>query len=436
MVALLHDEAPRLESGGDPLLKEIDALIQRCLVKDPLDRPHDGGDLGDEIRELFGGQQLTRPSRAAGKRRVRATTGVAIAVVALLIIAAAAVLVSRANNRQLDQGFDLRASDIRGDGETRRLIGLALRADADGNRAKAIELLEEAQRRDSKTAFPAGFLSSFSDASGNYAEGQQWTKAALARLPGASTYESLLVRYLIAENGERSRELALAKSMLEIRPRRGGCAWPRRTFIWSSGTGRRPGGNSSRSTSRSRTIGASCSCSRIERPWAISKARSGTCTPVDWSAGPRFCTTRRRASHGVAARWSVRALYDRAADDAAAEGLAPLETEARMLAGVSLLRLGNWSEAQRRFASAGLRARQAGLTSMCSIPRRLEPMPRTAPEISGSGIARVAAAIAVNPPASPAASLRLLAIRLRSPVWKDWSTEAMAASPSWRRHSS
>ena len=92
-------------------------------------------------------------------------------------------------------------------------VDLAMRADAQGNRPKASELLEEASRREPKTAIPAALLSSFSDAAGNAALAKKWEAEALSRLRGASPYESLLVRYLVV-TGDRARDLALARSAL------------------------------------------------------------------------------------------------------------------------------------------------------------------------------------------------------------------------------
>jgi protein kinase-like protein len=432
MVALLHDDAPRLEIDGDPLLRDIDALVQRCLEKDPLDRPADGGELGNELRALLGGERLSRKFRAT----TRGGSALAPRVIAILLfialVAATLLFVDRTRNRQIDHGYDMRASDVRGDGETKRLIELALRADADGNRAKAMELFEEAHRRNAGTAFPAAFLSSFNDAAGNFALGKSWADLALKRLDsGASTYESLLARYLLVPSGDRAHELALANSTLEVRPD----AWRLRLAAAHIYLEQRERDAARRELQRidirkpddrrlMLVLADRASLGDIEgagrdlrasRLMSHLSLRHYTEARIAWSQG-----NAKRAGE----------LYDQAAAAAAAENLGSLEAEARLFAGVALIRQGSWNEAQRRLASATLRARRLGL------PHRIFDSSAFAAYAAwrdGDAVERdrkLAASMAVHPPTSPSASLRLLAIRTRSQLWKAWSMKEIEADPA------
>jgi serine/threonine protein kinase len=213
MVALLHDDAPRLRMTGEPMQRDLDSLVQRCLQKDPHERPRQAGELANELRALLAGERLSRAMRAP----LRQTRGrrIAIGTVALIAILAFIGAFVYLRDPQLDHGYDIRTSDIRGDAETKRLIRLALRADAEGNRPKAMELLEEAWRRPSATAIPPALLSSFTEAAGNTERARYWAAETNKRLAGAPAYESLLARYLAAPGTGREQELALAKSALD-----------------------------------------------------------------------------------------------------------------------------------------------------------------------------------------------------------------------------
>src|SRR4029078_7157598 len=150
------------------------------------------------------------------------------AVAALVVVAIAPIIIPnrvRQPRRIIDDGYHLRAGDVTGDAETRRLTELALRADAAGDRSAAIEFLREAARRDPHTPLPAAFLSSWTYYSGDHAEGLRGAAETTRQLGGAtSTYESLLSRYLAPELTTATSR-ALASSLLELRPKawRGRC---------------------------------------------------------------------------------------------------------------------------------------------------------------------------------------------------------------------
>jgi hypothetical protein len=413
MVSVLHDDPPHLEDS------QVDAIVQRCLEKSPHERFENAGELAQMIRGLWSGEAIPPLS----KRRLRAPySNVALIALVVLMIATAAFFVLRHRNRLLDHGYDLRASDVRGDAETTRLFELALRADAEGNRPKAIELLEEAWRRSSKTALPAAFLSSFHDASGNDEISRDWASKALQRLDGASPYESLLVRYLVEPSDYSTQELALAKSTLELRPE----AWRLRLGAAHIHLGHRERDAARRELQQ---IEPSKPDDRRLMLVLADRASLGDIDAAERDLRASRLVRRPPIYHYTEARiaWSrgnaLRAmqLFDRAATEAAAEGLAPLEIESRQLAGVAALQLLRWEDAQQRLATCGVRARQASLEH-----RVFESAAYSAYAAHRSGDSeerdhRLREAAALKPPLEPFIALRLLAMRMGSAEWKNWS---------------
>ncbi len=428
MVAVLHDPAPRLQDTGESLLRDIDVIVQHCLAKRGSERLANAGELASEIRAVLDGQGPTRRLPRPKSRR-----WIAMAVIAAAIIAgAAAFFVQRSRARQIDHGYDLRMSDIRADSETRGLIELALRADAEGNRPKAVELFEEAWRRPSSTAFPAAFLSSFADAAGKPADGRAWAAKAYARLESGSptTYESLLARYLATPSSDRNHELALAKSALEVRP----AAWRLRLAAAHILLGQRD-----REAARRELQHIDVSKPDDRRLMLVLADRASL---GDTAGALRDLRRTRLQSRPpfrayVEARvaWSrgeikrARELFDLSASSAADEGLGTIELEARLLAGIAMLRLGELDEAQRRFGQTGTRARQLGLSV-----RIFDASAFAAYTAWRSGDfelrdRRLDEAASVQPPAAPWAALRLLAIRIGSDRWRTWNTETIEKEP-------
>ena len=429
MVALLHDDAPHLQlSSGDPLLRELDPLVQRCLEKDPHDRPQEAGELANELRAVLAGERISRAMRAP-LRRSKARR-MAIAAVALITVLAFVGAFLMLRNPQLDHGYDVRTADIRGSAETKRLIRLALRADAEGNRPKAMELLEEAWRRPSATAFPPAFLSSFNDAAGNAERADYWSKEAMKRLAGASTYESMLVRYLVVPSANSQQELALAKSALDIRPD----AWRLRLAAAHIYLGHRD-----REAARRELMQIDVQKPDDRRLMLVlaDRASLGDADGAERDLHKSRLVNRPSMLHYTEARiaWSrgnaqrAAVLYERAAEDATNEGLSSVESEARELAGLALLRRGEWNEAQRRFAASGARARQLGLTFRSFTSAALGAYAAHHNGDAEERDRKLTDAADVAPPGAPRASIRILAIRLKSPVWRAWSTEALARDP-------
>lgn len=425
MVALLHDDAPRLQMTGEPMQRDLDSLVQRCLQKDPHDRPREAGEISNELRALLAGERLSRAMRAPLRRTRRRR--IAIGVVALVTILAFVGAFLYLRDPQLDHGYDIRVSDIRGDSETKRLIRLALRADAEGNRPKAMELLEEAWRRPSATAIPSALLSSFTDAAGNMERANHWAAETNKRLAGASAYESLLARYLAVPSASSEQELALAKSALDLRPG----AWRLRlaaAHIYL--------GNRDREAARRELTQID-----IEKPddrrlmlVLADRASLGDADGAERDLRKSRLVNRPPLLHYTEARiaWSrgdakrAAELFDRAAQDAANEGLGGMEAEARELAGIALLRRGDWPEAQRRFASSVARARQLGLTYRTFTSSALAAYAAHRIGDAEERDRKLNDAAAVAPAGSPRGALRVLAIRMGSQAWRTWTTDGIA----------
>ncbi|HEV7238374.1 MAG TPA: protein kinase [Thermoanaerobaculia bacterium] len=423
MVSLLHDPTPHLD---DP---EVDAIVQKCLEKFPDDRFKDAGELAERIRQHVGraSARLTTPIERA---KARPTVRIVAVAIVVLIVAGAAYLVNRHRNRQLDHGYDLRASDIRGDAETTRLIELALQADAEGNRPKAIELFEEAWRRPSKTALPAAFLSSFNDASGNDEVSKDWGARAMKRLDGASPYESLLVRYFVEPSDYTTHELALAKAVLEIRPD----AWRLRLAAAHILLGKRERDAARRELQQ---IDPSKPDDRRLMLVLADRASLGDIDGAERDLRASRLVRRPPIYHYTEARiaWSrgdarrAMQLFDRATAEAAAESLASLEIESWLFAGVAATQLRDWDEARQRLASCGVRAREMGLEH-----RVFESAAFGAYVAQQTGDfeerdRKLNEAAALKPPIHPWVALRLLAIRLGSTVWTKWSIAEVERDP-------
>ena len=423
MVALLHDPAPHL---AEP---DVDALLQRMLQKDPADRPRDAGEVAAEIRAILSGSGRVATVRLAPQKKAGRALVIGFAVVILAAMTFAYFAIR--NSGQLDDGYDLRAGDIRGDAETRRLIRFALRADAEGNRPKAFQLLEEAGRRKAETAFPPAFLASFSDAAGNFERGRFWEQEALQRLDGATPYESLLVRYLATPSARPDQELALAKSALDLRPN----AWRLRLAAAHIYLGSRD-----REAARRELVQIDIRKPDDRRLMLVlaDRASLGDADGAERDLQRSRLAHKPALFHYTAGRiaWSrgqvARAaeLYDRSAQDAANEGIGGIEVEANELAGLAMLRLGKFEEAQRRFARTATRARDIG-----HVARQFQAVVLGAYTAHRLGDAdgrdrMFEEAVKFALPSGPRAALRLLAIRTQSPSWLTWTTEGLTTEQS------
>jgi hypothetical protein len=421
MVALLHDPPPRLQLTGEPLARDLDPLVRRCLEKVPANRPAHAGELASELRAMLVGERLSRRVRLPPFDRARMPRLLAIGAVAIVTLLAFAGAFFLLRDPQLDHGYDLRASDVRGDTETKRLLQLALRADAEGNRRKAMELLEEAWRRPSSTPFPAAFLSSFNDAAGDLQRSAYWEREAKKRLAGASTYESLLVRYLSVPSARSEQELALAKSALDLRPD----AWRLRLAAAHIYLSHRDREAARRELQR---IDVRKPDDRRLMFVLADRASLGDVDGAERDLRKSRLVNRPPLLHYTEARiaWSrgnarrAAEVFDRAADDAANEGLGSVEVEARELAGLARLRLRDWSEAQRRFTTNTRRARQLGLPYRTFASLALGAYAAHRMNDADERDRKLNDAAAIAPTGPPQAALRLLAMRTQSNAWRAW----------------
>jgi hypothetical protein len=252
----------------------------------------------------------------------------------------------------------------------------------------------------------------------------------MKRLAGASTYESMLVRYLVVPSADSQQELALAKSALDIRPD----AWRLRLAAAHIYLGHRD-----REAARRELMQIDVQKPDDRRLMFVlaDRASLGDAKGAERDLHTSRLVNRPSLLHYTEARiaWSrgnvqrAAVLYERAAEDATNEGLSNIESEARELAGVALLRRGEWNDAQGRFAASGARARQLGLTFRTFTSAALGAYAAHHNGDAEERDRKLADAAAFAPPGAPRASLRMLAIRLKSPVWRTWSTEALARDP-------
>jgi tetratricopeptide (TPR) repeat protein len=353
---------------------ELRALLARCLAKRPEQRFQNGAELGAALRELMAARADTVRGTAATTTHLRLRGGQALlpvprlvgAVAALLVVAMAAIAVTnvvRERRRIIDDGYQLRASDVTGDDETRRLVERALRADAEGDRSAAVELLREAARRDPRAPLPAAFLSSFIYYSGNHAEGLRWATATNRRLGAASsTYESLLSRYL-APDLPTAPARALASSLLDLRPK----AWRLRLALAHRHMERR---EMPAMAAQLKQIDVSALSDRRAALVLADRASLG-----DVAAAQRdLARSRLAANPGMLAytrgrlAWSsgraaeAARLYDEAAETATQQNFVPLAVESRLLAAVARVGAGDLPGARNAFDVAAFKAQQLGQT--------------------------------------------------------------------------
>jgi hypothetical protein len=436
IAALLRDPAPHLPDMSEELLAAIDFVIQRALAKNPAARLTNAAALGSELRALLTDEEavlrLSTEARRAVRRRPLRSLALSALVLLVILGAAAAVIVNRRGREVIDDGYDLRASDIRGDAETRRLISLALHVDARGNRPNAIELLEQAHRRSKETALAAAFLSSFFDAAGNGKNADAWGREVAKRLDAnAPTYESLLARYLMARTDEEhSKELALAQSIINLRPQ----AWRLRLaaahlFLTQRDAAaalrqlkqidiRRPDDRRLMLVLADRaSLGDVAGAERdllqsrlASRPAFLAYTRAR----IAWTRGDPATAIRD---------------YEACATYAAADSLTNLEIDARVYQALAYIRRGDLDGARRSLAIATARSRQIDVEQ-----REFDSVALGAYVAWRDGDAderdrRLIEAHRHLTIVADEAALRLLAIRSRSEVWKQWPRPNTQSQP-------
>ncbi|HEV2721086.1 MAG TPA: serine/threonine-protein kinase [Thermoanaerobaculia bacterium] len=335
---------------------DLRALIGRCLEKDPAARFQNGTELREAVRSA--GVPAGRP---AGVPPARGRWLLLLLLLIPIAITIAYVLHNR--RRIIDDGYQLRAADVTGDAETRRLTELALRADAAGDRSEAMELLREAARRDARAPLPAAFLASFAFYDGNHAEGRRWAGEAKRRLGNAtSTYESLLCRYL-QPDPTVATEMALASSLLTLRP----SAWRLRLALAHLHLSRR---ELAAALAELKQIDVAMLDDRRAALVLADRASLG-----DVESASRDLDHSRVASQpalsayarGRIAWSSGRAAeaardFDQAVESATVQNLGPVASESRVLGAIARVGTGDLRAALNAFDVAAIKTQEAGST--------------------------------------------------------------------------
>ena len=416
IASVLRDE-PFRHHPPHEIPDELRALIERCLEKNPAKRLQNGGEVAAELRAIaaaHAGGQLT----TATFPRLKSRRWPWLAMAAAVVLVAIGVAIVGARRRVVDDGYDLRAGDITGTTETRRLTALALRADAAGNRGEAIELFREAAQRDPRAPLPAAFLSSFIYFNGDPKEGRRWAEEAERRLPSASsTYETLLVRYLMPES-DTATSTALSSSLLELRPR----AWRLRLSL------------AHRHLDRREMPAMLAQLTQIDvaapddRRLALVLADRASLGDADgamrdlqrsrlMSRPPLLAYTEGRIAWSRGQAAEAAKLFDAAAERATVANQISIAIDSRVLGGIARIGAKNLQEAQMALDLAALKAHQAAL-----------PLSELEAHAFGAYVAqrlgdaegverrlRLAAALAV-PGTTYWAQLRLFVVRARTSV--------------------
>ncbi|HEX3578642.1 MAG TPA: serine/threonine-protein kinase [Thermoanaerobaculia bacterium] len=417
IASILRDE-PVTRDAAKPLPPRMRSIVERCLEKNPARRFQNGGELADALRGLV---DAGAPDPTFVKWRwKRQFLGWFIVAISLVVIVIALL---RSRYTVIDDGYDLRESDVTGDGEVRRLTSLALHADSAGDRSEAMQLLSEAARHRPPAPLPAAFLASFAYYSGDHKEGERWSAETKRRLPDSrSSYEALLCRYLLPGNSIAT-EMALSSSLLELRPR----AWRLRLAL------------AHLHLSRRETRAALAQLMQIDVA-APDDRRLSIVLADRASLGDIAGATRDLQRSKLTARpallaytqgriaWSsghaaeAARLFDAAAESATIENLGPVAVESHTLAGIARI-VTDLEQAQATLDLAAVKAHDAGMPEAelesyafgaYAARRRLDT----------DGLARrlrLAAALAETGTTDYAA-LRLFAARERVPV-------AFATSP-------
>src|SRR5438477_1957866 len=338
-------------------------LIERCLAKAPGDRFQDGSELAAAVHEISAAHATGKLSTASMARRrqpwrLRAGIAAAIALVIVIAIVAAFIIQRR---QVIDDGYDLRAGDVSGTSETRRLAALALRADAIGNRTEAIELLRQATNADVRAPLPAAFLASFVNVRGDAAEAGRFSAEARRRLRYASSsYESLLCRYLIPET-DTTTSMALSSSILELRPR----AWRLRLSLAHLHLYRRELGAA---LAQLEEIDVRAPDDRRLATVLSDRASLGDVAAAERDlahssliAHPALLAyTRGRMAWSRGRYADAARSFDASAEGATARSLLPVANESAVLAGIARIATGDLDAAQSLLNLAAVKAKQTG----------------------------------------------------------------------------
>jgi len=360
---LLDPPFPRDDAQQLPI--ELRRLIERCLAKDPASRFQDGGEVLAALRDVsaahatgrLGTERIHVPPRLAMLRSRTTMLVAALVVIALLAIGLTVHLMDE--RTVIDAGYDLRASDVTGGPEVRRLLTVALRVDAAGNRSEAIELCREAARVDPHAPLPAAFASSFIYYNGDVQEGLRWSAETKKRLGNASpTYETLLARFLMPED-DGATLMALASSMIELRPK----AWRLRLSIAHRNLDRR---EMAAMLAQLKRIDPSAPDDRRLVLVLADRASLGDIDGAERDlARSRLMTrpallafTRGRIAWSRGRAAEAAKLFDAAAESATTENLGSVAIDSRVLAGMARIGAAEFDDAQSTLDVAAMKAQQ------------------------------------------------------------------------------
>jgi serine/threonine protein kinase len=359
IIASVLRDAPFDRGAAKNLPAGMRDIVEHCLEKDPRERFPDGAAVAEALRNR---SHSVVSKRIEPLKPPRTLTWIAASVILAIAIAAVAFWLIGRRAEVIDDGYDLRSSDVTGDSETRRLLALALHADSAGDRSEAIQLLAEAARREGAPPLPAAFLASFAYYNGDRKEGIRWSAEATKRIANStSTYEAILCRYLLPGNSTGT-EMALSSSLLELRPK----AWRLRLALAHLHLARRElpaalaqlqridvGAPDDRRlaivladrASLGDVAGASRDLQRSKlagKPALLAYTRGR----IAWSSG--------RASE--AAR-----LFDAAAESATISNLGPVAIESRILGGVARIGANDLGDATSTLDLAAVKAHDAAM---------------------------------------------------------------------------
>ncbi len=366
IASVLRDE-PFSSDAAKHLPPATRKVVERCLEKQPAERFQNGGEVAAalrELREADAGGRLNVSTSSSGLPFKKTSKRLIVASLIVAVALAGIVLGLIVRGRQvIDEGYDLRASDITGDAETRRLTALALHADSAGDRSEAMELFREAARHESASPLPTAFLASFSYYSGDRKEGRRWsaeTKRRLAARP-ASTYEALLCRDLMPENGVAT-EMAISSSLLALRPR----AWRLRLSLAHLHLNRR---EPQAALAQLMQIDAGAPDDRRQTIVLADRASLGDIAGAtrdlkrsNLAGRPALLAyTQGRIAWSSGDDAEAARLFDAAAESATIGNLTPVAVESRILAGVARVGANDLDQAQATFDLAAIKAHDAGL---------------------------------------------------------------------------
>ncbi|MEA2569513.1 MAG: eukaryotic-like serine/threonine-protein kinase [Acidobacteriota bacterium] len=370
VIASVLRDAPFSREPHASMPAGLRSVVERCLEKDPAARFQSGSDLRAALREALASgsapiapmNPTIRTRRTPVSRRARTLV---IAGAAIIVVLIAMAMFVRSRRELIDDGYDLRASDVTGNAETRRLTALAMRADAAGDRPEAIQLMQEAARHDDRAPLPRAFLTSFVFYSGDRADGMKWAAETRRRVAFASsTYESLLCRFLMPDNTDTGA-MALASSLLELRPR----AWRLRLALGHLRMSRREipaalaqlkqidvGAPDDRRLALVLSDrGSFGDLAGAERD--LKRSRLMNRPALRAYAEARFAWTREH--YADAAR-----LFDETAENATVQNSGSVAVDAYVLAGAARIAANDLDGAATRLDVAALKAEQAGRTDL------------------------------------------------------------------------